>query len=214
LSGFSKLNNSVSGRLFVAPERSGFTLVEIMVVMTIFIFLIVVSSDFIIQGLRSTSFGYEQDAAVSNARKALDPLAKEIREAAPAANGNYTFASTTAQNLIFYSNVDTDSDTEKIRYYLTGSTLFRGVTKATGSPLAYPSGNETVSKIADYINNQSAPVFSYYDTNNNLISNPTASTSAIRMIHLSLKINVTPAIAPGDYVVETDIQIRNLKDNL
>lgn len=194
--------------------ESGFTLVEILVVMSIFVFLMVTSTDFIIKGIQSSTFGFEQDTAVSNARKSLDPLAKEIREATPAATGNYSFASTTDQSLSFYANVDSDVSAEKIRYYLVGSDLFRGVTKATGSPLTYPVAEETSDKVVDYINNQTEPIFTYFDTNNNLIPNPIASTSAIRMIHIRLKINVTPAIAPGDYVVDTDVQIRNLKDNL
>lgn len=199
---------------YLLKAESGFTLVEILVVMSIFVFLMVTATDFIIEGIQSSTFGHEQDTAVSNARKSLDPLAKEIREATPAANGNYSFASTTGQVLSFYADVDSDAGAEKIRYYLMGSNLYRGVTKATGSPLTYPAAAEISNKIVDYINNQTDPIFTYFDTYNNLIPNPTASTSAIRMIHIRLKINVTPAIAPGDYVVDTDVQIRNLKDNL
>ena len=36
----------------------------------------------------------------------------------------------------------------------------------------------------------------------------------VRLINVILKINVTPLVAPNDYYVETDIQLRNLKDNL
>ena len=211
---FPRIIAPAAGKNFTVSDPSGFTLVEVMVVMTIFVFLIFVSSDFIIKGIQSTSFGYEQDTAVANARKTLDPLAKEIREAAPAINGSYAFASTTAQSLTFYSDVDSDRGTEKIRYFLSGPALYRGVTKATGSPQIYLASDESINKIADYINNQSEPIFSFYDTNNNLIANPAASTSAIRMIHVALKINVTPLIMPADYLVDMDIQIRNLKDNL
>ncbi len=196
------------------PSESGYTLVEMLVVLAIFIFLVVTVSDFVVRGLKSTTFGYEQDEAVKNARKSLDPMMKEIREAAPAVNGAYMIGTTSTSSLIFYANVDAATNTERIRYYLSGNKIYRGVIWATGTPLSYPAAAEKTAALINYVNNRGLPIFTYFDTNNNLMGSSTASTSAIRMIHLSLYINVTPAIAPADYPLEMDIQIRNLKDNL
>jgi hypothetical protein len=198
----------------IFADKKGFSLLEITVIMAIFVTMMIIGSDFVIQGLKSTTFGYEQDEAIQNSRRALNTMTEEIREAAPAANGDYLINTVGTSTLIFYSNVDSDSYTEKIRYFVVGTYLHRGVTKATGSPLSYPAGNESVTLVAKYLNNGSLPIFAYYDTDNSLIASASSSIVAIRLIHVSLKINVTPNRAPNDYFVETDIQIRNLKDNL
>lgn len=189
-------------------------MIEIIVVMSLFVVMTLVIGDFLIQGLRSTIFGYEQDEAVKNARKAIDSFVKEIREAKTSAAGNYIFDTVATNTIKFYANVDSDTLTERIRYFIATSSLYRGVTKATGSPLTYSDADETVSQVAKYINNQNIAIFTYYDTNNNLIADPTANKADIRLIHVLLKVNVTPGRAPLDYFAETDVQVRNLKDNL
>jgi Tfp pilus assembly protein FimT len=198
----------------ILSDKKGFSLLEITVIMAIFVTMMIIGSDFVIQGLKSTTFGYEQDEAIQNSRRALNTMTEEIREAAPAANGDYLFNTVGTSTLIFYSNVDSDSYTEKIRYFVVGTYLHRGVTKATGSPLSYPAGNETVTMVAKYLNNVTIPIFTYFDTDNDLIASASSSIAQIRLIHVSLKVNVTPDRAPNDYFVETDTQIRNLKDNL
>jgi len=197
-----------------ANNIKGFTLLEIAVVVAIFIALSIVGADFVISGLKANIFGYEQDAAVSNARKAINVINQEIREAAQSDRGDYLLDTVATNTLTFFSNIDTDVNAEKIRYFLDGTSLKKGVIHPTGTPLEYQSANEVVTKVADYINNQSLAAFTYFDTNNNQITNPTTYKKNIRLIHITLKINVTPNRAPIDYIVDTDVQIRNLKDNL
>ena len=36
----------------------------------------------------------------------------------------------------------------------------------------------------------------------------------VRLIRAYLKVNVTPTIMPNDYIIITDVSLRNLKDNL
>jgi prepilin-type N-terminal cleavage/methylation domain-containing protein len=201
-------------KLRLKKFQAGFTLLEIVIVMSIFLFIVVSSYDFIIQTFKAGAFSTEQDDASRTARKAADVMVREIREAAYSSRGDYIFDTLGTSTLIFYSNVDNDTNEEKIRYFVSGTFLNRGVTKATGSPLQYLSANEKVSPIVYYVNNQSLPVFTYYDTNNNLIANPSANKIFVRLVHISLMINVTPSTAPKDYYLDSDIQIRNLKDNL
>jgi prepilin-type N-terminal cleavage/methylation domain-containing protein len=195
-------------------NKQGFTLLEITVVIAIFISLSIVAADFIIGGFKGNIFGYEQDAAVANARKATNAMNKEIREAAQSVRGDYLLDTVQNQTFTFYSNIDSDADTEKIRYFLDGTALKKGIIHPTGTPMEYQGASESVVKIADYINNQAMAVFTYFDKNNNQISDPTTYKKNIRLVHIMLKINVTPERAPTDYIVDTDIQIRNLKDNL
>ena len=64
--------------------------------------------------------------------------------------------------------------------------------------------------IASYVNNQEEAIFTYYDNS----YNETGLINNVRLINIKLKINVTPERAPMDYTVETDVTLRNLKDNL
>lgn len=195
-------------------QSNGFTLLEIVVVLSISTALILLVAEFIISGYRANLFGKEQDLAIQNARKVNRILVNELREAIQSERGDYILDLTDNNQLSFYSDIDKDSNVEKVRYFLDGTTLKRGLINPTGDPLEYLPENETVGEIAEFLNNQSEPVFTYYDTNNNIIVNPSASKTSIRLIHISLKINVTPTIAPMDYYVEMDAQLRNLKDNL
>lgn len=197
-----------------AKKQNGFTLLEITVVIFIFLMLVIMSSDYIIQGFRTTAFGYEQDEAVQNARKVTNSLIKEIREAAQSDGGDYLLDAVEPQNFSFYSNINSDGNTEKVRYFIDNNVLKKGLIEPAGDPLEYLPSDETISEIAQYVNNQTEPMFTYYDVDYNLIADPSANKQDIRLVKIFLKINVTPERAPNDYVIQMDIQIRNLKDNL
>ena len=130
---------------------AGFSLIEIMVVMGIFSIFIIMSADFIIQGFRSSAFIYEQDLAVQNARKAQDIMVKEIRKANRAENGEYLLDTVLPQTFTFYSDVDSDGLTEKIRYFLDNNNLKKGLIHATGSPFGYPAVKQAGSILSKYV---------------------------------------------------------------
>ncbi len=193
---------------------NGFTLIEVFFAISITVLMLFAASNFIIQGYKANIFGAEQDLAVQNARKVGQKMVREIREATNSDRGDYLMDDVQQQTLSFYSDTDKDDDVEKIRYFLDNNTLKRGIINPTGNPTEYLSSNEIISEMAEFVNNQGEEIFTYYDTNNALISDPIANKDKIRLIHISLKINVTPTIAPNDYYVEMDAQVRNLKDNL
>lgn len=195
-------------------RKNGFTLLEITVAMSIFIIFMILSTDYIIKGFRYTLFNSEQNEATQNAKKIMNIMIKEIREAAQSDRGDYLLDAVEEQSFSFYSNIDDNANTEKIRYFLDSGIFKKGIIEPTGDPLEYLAINETISNVAQHINNQTETIFTYYDTDYNLIADPSANKNNIRLIHISLKINVTPEIAPNDYYVNMDIQIRNLKDNL
>jgi len=186
----------------------GFTLIEILVVLAIFLLVFLIGAEFIIKGFKAISFGSEQETAISNARRAMELLSTDIREARSSEKGDYALSTNEEQNFIWYGDVDNDGIAEKIRYFLSDNTLKRVVTEP-GPDNNYDQTGATTT-IAQYVNNQSEPIFIYYDSDNN----ETTIINNIRLIRIKLKINVNPAIAPQDYYVESDIQLRNLKDNL
>ncbi len=195
-------------------NKKGFTLIEAMFAVSIMVIFFALATNFLNQGFKSTRFGSEQEIAVSNARKVTPIMVSEIREAVASDRGDYCLDIVNSQELSFYSNIDDDEEVEKVRYFLDNNVLKKGIIKPVNNPAEYLSANEDIEEIANYVNNQSEAIFTYYDVDNNLITNPSSNKNAIRLIHISLKINVTPEIAPNDVYVEMDAQLRNLKDNL
>jgi len=195
-------------------NNRGMTIVELMVSISIFMVFMIASSEFIIRGLQSNVFGYEQEDAIANARRAAGVMVEELRRAANSARGDYLFETVATGTIVFYADTDDDGLTERIRYFADGINLKKGSIAPTGTPLVYDQADEKISTFAIYLNNQSMPIFKYFDTNNDEIANPAANKTRIRLIRTTLKINVTPERAPADYFYTADIQIRNLKDNL
>lgn len=190
-------------------KNKGFTLLEITVVMSIFILIFILGSNFIITVLQSTRFTSDQGEAITQARRAIDNISKDVREASRSERGDYPISYMADQNFMWYGDINNDGSAEKINYMVDSSELLRVVT-APGASDNYPDSEKSTTTIAHYINNQSEAIFKYYDADNN----ETAVINEVRLISVILKINVTPLVAPNDYYVETDIQLRNLKDNL
>lgn len=193
----------------ILSQKTGFTLMEAMIYIAIFGMIGTMGYEFIVQGFRATTFSDEQEEAIDNARRAEEILSEEIRGANNSDNGSYPLATTTDFELIFYADINDDNSMEKIRYFISATTSLMKELTMAGASRDY-SSVPTVTKIADYLNNQTEPLFIYYDRNNV----ETDIINDIRMIGISVKVNVTPTRAPNDYYVITNVHLRNLKDNL
>lgn len=195
---------------------AGFTLLETVIAIGILGLVIVLSSEFINSGYRLFFINRDQAATLDQMRATLEKTAKEIRLAQNGDNGAYPIEQATASSLTIYTNADGDSNREKIRYFLDGIMLKRGVIKPVGSPVPqYLPQNETISTLATNIRN--TDIFSYYDKN---YDGTTAAltfpvdTSRVRLIHLKFVVDVDPNKLPAAQSAETSVSFRNLKDNL
>jgi hypothetical protein len=113
---------------------------------------------------------------------------------------------------IFYSNIDNDSAVERVRYFLEGSNFKKGVIKPEGTPLRYPLTKEKIKIISSHVINQ-PPIFRYFDGNNQELPAPSRLKDT-KLMKVYLVINVDPNKPPVDFVLESNVQIRNLKTNL
>jgi prepilin-type N-terminal cleavage/methylation domain-containing protein len=203
--------NKIIKKINFYSDRRGYTLVEILLVVSIFVMLTFMGADYIVNGFKSTTFNSEQEEAIGNARNAVDVFTREVRGANNSNAGAYTIKTINPQEFIFYSDINDDNLFEKIRYYLSasGTEFMRDVIAPGPYPYSYHQATST-SIIARYVNNNTEPLFFYFDGNG-----ATSTTiNNIRMIGISIKVNVTPSRAPNDYYVVTDATIRNLKSNL
>ncbi len=203
----------------IKNNQTGLTILEVVIAVTIFAILIIAWNTLIVSTYKSSSFGQEQLEAIRQAQKGIEKMTKEIREMSSAEDGAYALALAEDHELIFYSDIDQDVLTERVHYYVSGSTLYRGTIEPSGDPLTYDSNNEVVEQLATFLNNTSTPIFTYYNGEYpfDIINNPLPSPARLietKLMHVFLRINITPERAPNDFNVESDIQLRNLKSNL
>jgi type II secretory pathway pseudopilin PulG len=208
----------ISRRHFNKFEQ-GMTLLEILVAIGIFILAIAAIYVFINQGFRFQNFSLDQTAAIQEARRGVETLVRQIRETQISGIGTYPIVEADAQELIFYSDIDKDTDVERVRYWLDGTDFKKGTIEPRFGPIEYVESDEVVVTLSQYVQNGADPVFYYYnrdwpaDTVNNPLSVPAVVTD-VRLVQVRLIINVNPAQAPSDFTLESNVQIRNLKDNL
>jgi prepilin-type N-terminal cleavage/methylation domain-containing protein len=116
--------------------NKGFTLIETLVTIFVLSTLIGIVAGLITMAYRSQGYSLQQSIAIDEARKGIKIMAKEIREARPGDDGSYPIEKAEDKEFIFYSDVDKDGDTERIRYFLgsvsSGSQTQECVTFADG----------------------------------------------------------------------------------
>lgn len=198
--------------------QAGFTYTELLVVMTIVIFILIAALNLFRFTFSQQTEAINSYVTVENANRAIETMLKEIRNSRNGENGAYVFVGMLDQELIFYSNEDQDDDVERIRYFLDEGVLKKGIIQPTGFPATYLTGNEITTDVTEYVRNDTDPVFYYYNgdwptdtTNNPLSANRLLDT---RLIEIHLLLNSNPEVLDNDYEVRSQTQIRMMKDNL
>lgn len=197
--------------------RRGITLLEVMIAVALFTVAAVMVAGYVIQGYQASRFAMQQSDAINHARKSVDAMVREIREATFSDLGNFPIVAAGSQAFTFYSDIDVDTVAERVRYFLEGSDFKKGVIEPTGVPLTYPPANEIVITLSPYVRNGVEPIFYYYDGNyagtSTALFTPT-DPNLVKLMELRLRVNVDPTTAPEEFTLKSFIQIRNLKDNL
>jgi len=192
------------------PVR-GFTLIETIVVISILAVVGVAISGMIAYIYKTNTFLFQQSAATDNARRGIEYALENLREASYGADGSYPIASAATSTVTFYADVDNDGTVEKIRYYLSNGTLYRGVTNPAGSPPSYSGQTEASTIVANYVQNStSTPIFNYYDDTGTLLSTP-ADVSKVESVSVVIGVDVDVRRAPVTFTLIGSATIRNLK---
>lgn len=201
-------------------NSNGFTVLETMIVMALT--LVIATTAFTLYRLsfRQQYFLGDLNDAVEETKRAMRVSSKEIREAADGDNGAYPVELADDYIVIFYSDIDRDTITERVRYFLEGEILKKGVTKSSGFPLIYNPAGEIITPIAYHLVNyaRGVPAFKYYngdypgDAVNNPLATP-ADLQEMRLVEFNFIVNINPYKPPDDLFLNTFILLRNLKDN-
>lgn len=200
-------------------KLKGMTLLEMLVALSIMTMGMAGFSMLFISSWNSNKFIVEMGNASFLASRGVTETVAEIRKARQADNGDYPVESGDDFDLKVYLDIDGDGVTERVHYYLLGTSLHQGITEpVAGLPITYPNADGTTRIIANsIINTASDPVFSYYngdypsDTVNNPLPTP-VDVADVRMIKVHLMVNLDPFHAPEHVNIESFAELRNLND--
>lgn len=163
----------------------------------------------------------QQTIALSNidqARTVASRFVNELRNANYGSDGSYALNTAGAQEIVFFTTYPNRENPVRIRYYLSGTDLYKGVTTPTGTPLTYNTQNEVISLVQKDVQNGTNPIFYYYD------GDYTGSTPALSQpvnVNYPTYITINLDILTQDdrgasttFTVSTGALIRSLKTNL
>lgn len=201
----------------ICRDKRGISILEILVAIAIFLMVSAAVMEIFLWGFRGRDIVWEQLSTQNEGRKVVQDFVNELRRANQSSVGGYALEQAGSQQIIFYSNLDSDVWRERVRYFLQGTILKKGVIKPAGSPIAYSPANEAVVDIVHDVTNTTTPLFYYYNENyTGATGTPMAepiNVSAVRVVGIKLLLEEKPNVSPAPFAVETKVSIRNLKTN-
>lgn len=200
-----------------ASRTRGFTLIETIIVISLFTLLSLAIFSSVTQIYKYNSVTIEQANEIEVARRGLLTWVRDAREMTFGADGAFPIILAESHRMGFFSDIDKDFSVEYVEYRLSTTTLFKYTYEATGSPPVYSTTTPTRTEIlSQYVQNlpQSQVTFRYYTEDGALIANPSAMISDIRYMRINLIVNIDPLRSPGEFMLQGSATPRNLKENL
>ncbi len=202
-----------------SPKENGYTIIELIIAVTLFSMLMLLA----VSVLTTIFTGSNQQViALSNvdqARLVTSQFTNEMRNANTGVDGSFALNTTNDNQIIFYARAASPGTTvNRIRYYITGKTLYKGVIIPTGNPLAYVPANESIKVVQNNLVTTGAPLFTYYDGNYDGSTNPLSQPINVNSVKF-IKMNITALTnvkqnATTSFSISSGAVIRNLKNNL
>ncbi|MEQ1499918.1 MAG: prepilin-type N-terminal cleavage/methylation domain-containing protein [Parcubacteria group bacterium] len=197
--------------------KKGFTVVELLVAISIMMLLLLVVSNFQ-KDIFSLNTNLQNNLnAQLDARHLIKVMVTELRKTSQSSLGSYPIEVASSTGITFYSDVGNNGSIDKVRYFLSGNTIRRGVITPTGNPLVYNSGSEVLTTIMNsVVSSSTLPIFQYYssayDGTNASLATP-VDIASIRLVKINIIIDKDPNRSPVQLVVTSNVTLRNLKDN-
>jgi prepilin-type N-terminal cleavage/methylation domain-containing protein len=198
-------------------QKKGFTIIEIIIVVAITAAIAGVVGTFMFNVFDQNRFLSSSINAEQEGRIVLKTFAAELRSASPSSAGSYPIESASSTAIIFYSDINNDGQKERVRYFMNGTTLKKGVIQPSNAVPPTYNGTEVMTEMVHNITNGNSGIFSYYDSSYDgttaALTTP-VTISTIRLVKVSLVIDADPNKSPTAVTITTQTSIRNLKDNL
>jgi len=200
-------------------KQRGFTLIETIITMSIFVVLVFIISSALNDIFVNSSQQMLSMGNIDQARTVLNMFTNEIRNSMTGSDGSYPLNQASDNQIVFYSNFGTNSTTVKrIRYYILNNTLYKGIVLPTGSPLTYNLSSESINIVMTNLSNGIFPAFYYYDGNYNgttsALSQP-VNINQVRFVKINLVVlNQIVRNSTNTFVASAGATIRSVKNNL
>lgn len=198
-------------------SASGFTLVEMLMVIAINLLLLVVITTTIVTIYQTNSYSFAQSNEIEAARRGVGIWVRDAREMTLAATGAYPIVILENNRMAFYSDIDRDNLVEYVEYSLSTTTLRKRTYNPVGYPPVYstttPDSTEIISEFVQNIS-QGQKIFTYYDAAGIELASPSAMLTDARYITMKLIVNIDPVRSPGEFALQASAAPRNIKDNL
>ena len=202
---------------FNFKDNRGISLMEVLLTIGIFLLLAMGAASIFSFSLKANKIIWEQLSTQNEGRKIIQDFVNELRSANYSSIGAYPLSVANTQEIIFYSNIDTDSYRERVRYFLSGNILKKGIIKPAGSPLTYSTSSESITNVVYDIANTSTPLFYYYGQNYGYTSStplsPPVNITDVRLVGITLMLEEDPTASPVPFQIESKVEIRSLKTN-
>lgn len=204
-------------KYFLPINKKGFVLAELLVAIAVLAVIMIGVSSLAGNIFKFQAYNSEALTEADELRRFMKMFVAELRSAEMADNGGYPVSLATPTAITFFDDLDNDAKREQIRYYISGTTLMKGVTKSTGVPPSYNPADEKVSKIVYNVVSTGRDIFSYYPASYAGTSSPLSlpvNIAAVRLVKAEVTVDTDPNRDPGPVTDGTQVSIRNLKDNL
>jgi type II secretory pathway component PulJ len=198
-------------------STAGLTLVELLITISLLVLVLMVVYFFGRYWQDNLTVGIGRSQMVSDANRALSRMSSELREIEPGESGQYPLEQADDFAITYYADTNHDGVIERVRYFLSGETLMRGVTPASGTTQGYDLTQEVLVAVTDFVVNGEEPLFHYYNANwpTDTELNPLQNERSLRtrFIRITLFIrpenlaNIQPAVATQG------VHLRTLKTN-
>jgi prepilin-type N-terminal cleavage/methylation domain-containing protein len=194
---------------------AGFTLVETMV--ALMIMALVSTVIFLLWRMVTSNYthGYEEVVQMDEVTTSVRRMVNELREARDGDDGAYPLNTVLDNEIIFYSDVDNDTKTERVHYVLAGNTLRRGLVEPTGDPPSYNLGSEQWKTISTIVNNSGVAMLTYYNNNypGDVVNNPLIASARLlntRAIKIHLVVNLSTNFGAPKMNWDGSVRLRNM----
>lgn len=193
-------------------KTAGMSLIGILLGIAVGAIILGAVSLFVGRGVDISREQTEQVRITEDARIQLDRMSDTIRNAKSFDSNNDGLATLPTEiwlqhgddlEIDFYTNVDSDSDIERVRYFVVDGELRRGVR----DPYSVPATAESVTVLSRSIRNTGAtPIFRYYGGTE--VETPVVAPGTIERVGISLLVDYDPNQDPAPATVGTTVAPR------
>ena len=192
---------------FSANKESGFTLVEMMIVVAVIMIFLVAAGNFVISALTEQGYAIQRDKLEQDTRYALDQWVHDVRTANTGDPALTPVSNLSTTGFTFYSpDRQTPFHLRKITYALSGTNLNVSTTASTNSAPTWTFPT-TSAAFSVAIKNVRSLTFTYKDANGAV----TAAANKVQRVDMTMVIDNDPTRSPWSqtYAMSADLRITN-----